>query len=347
MAGFAMVEEPSEPPVSKVAETAETIIEAMEDEMAAAEREIEAAEKEMNRAAQKMDRAAERMERAAQKMAKEHEVDARRSYRQVLRKAAPVRLDPFAMGLATGDGHGGGVLVIPAEEIEGERLVMLMEDLNVMSRILEKKVGGLHQYSAFSDLPVYSHGRGGAQCIYLEDYGALFLMKVDFPLSPPVEQRQEKETEEPTDRVWEETRQEILTGPNVTRRRGICLHSDREHEYDADKVEELKRNLIKSLRHAANIRNLESDESVVLTVVGAPRLAGEVKGQIITATSRKLVVNTDDKTTRVYEVPLSSEIALSSPTVMTVRVDKSDVDALAEGEMDSDEFREKVQIFIY
>jgi hypothetical protein len=329
----AMVEPPEAvaPPAPQVIPTEN---EDIEDEMAAAQREMEAAEKEMNRVAQKMDRAAERMDRAAQKIAREQKVDARRSYRHVLKKAVSERLHPLTMVLATGDGHAGGVLVIPAAEIESERLVMIMEDLNVMSRILEKKVGGLHHYSPFSDLPVYSHGRGGAQCIYLEDYGVLFLMKVDFPLSPAVEEREEKETEEPTDRVWEETRQEILVGPGIIRRRKIRVRPDKEHRYDAEKVEELKRNLIKSLRHAANIRNLEAGQWIIFTVMGEGSLPGETGG------CGRCHQPCEGESEAAREgCPLA--------TVLTIRASKSDVDEFAEGDLDFDEFRERVQIFVY
>jgi hypothetical protein len=354
MAAVAMVEES---PETESIEMVEKSIEAMEDEMTAAEQEMKAAEiemdrarrrmeravgeqemraaeKEMDRAVKKIERAAERMDRAAQKIAREHEVDARRSYRHVLKKAVSERLHPLAMVLATGDGHAGGVLVIPAEQIETKRLVTIMEDLTVMSRILDKKLGRSQNDPLFGTLSALSDARGGTQCIYLDGYGALFIIKVDFPLTPSVRAQDEEETEEPTDRVWEETRQEILAGPGVIRRRKIRVQPDKEHRYDAEKVEELKRNLIKSLRHAANIRNLEAGEWVIFTVMGEGSLPGEAGG-----CGRCHQPCEGESEAARKGCPLA--------TVMTIRVDKSDVDAFAAGELDLDEFRETVQIYTY
>ena len=41
------------------------------------------------------------------------------------------------------------------------------------------------------------------------------------------------------------------------------------------------------------------------------------------------------------------EMGLFSPTVLTIRVKKSDIDAFAAGELDFEQFRQKVQIFTY
>jgi hypothetical protein len=175
----------------------------------------------------------------------------------------------------------------------------------------------------------------------------LFIIKVDFPLAPSVDTQEEEETEEPTDRLWEETRQEIFVGPGTIRQRRIHVQQDTEHRYDAEKVEELKRNLIKSLRHAANIRTLEPEHWLIVTVIGS----GETNIDGILTDSKTgtvTVIKKDGKIVETtYEGALPGNLGSSSPTVMTIRAQKSDVDALAEGLMDLNAFRENVQIYTY
>lgn len=342
--------------------------ESMEDEMAAAKRQMRAAEKEMNIARKKMgraegeqemraaeremERAARKMERAAaimneianRRMARERAIEAYQS--QIEERCTALHLDSHARSILGGDVHAGRTLVIPGEQIKTRQLVTIMEDLSVMSRILEKKLGRSKHYSVLGNLNVFSDAKHGAQCIYLDDYGALFLVKVDFPLVPSVDTQEQEETEEPTDRLWEETRQEIFVGPGTIRRRRIRVQPDTEPRYDAEKVEELKRNLIKSLRHAANIRALEPEQWLIVTVIGSAET--DIDGILTDSkTGRVTVIRKHGELHETYEGALPDNLGSCSPTVMTIRVKKSDVDAFAAGELDFDGFRERVQIFTY
>jgi len=246
---------------------------------------------------------------------------------------------------AVGSYSGAGrVLVIPNAEVKGQELLTIMEDLNVMSRILDKKLRDAHlgeDYDWFHGSNFLEWNCPVTKSIYLEGYGALFLEKVDFPLAPPVESEDGKKTKEDFDSVWEQARREIYFREDRWRHE----HDERSpKEYDARKVEDLKRTLFEALRHAANIRNRRPDEWVILTIIGEGGASGEF--QVIRALSRRYVIRTEDKTTKI-EIPLPSDMGLSSPTVMTVRVKKSDVDAFAKGELNLDKFRQKVQIFTY
>jgi hypothetical protein len=115
---------------------------------------------------------------------------------------------------------------------------------------------------------------------------------------------------------------------------------------NAEKVEELKRNLIKSLRHAANIRALESEHWLIITVVGSGE-PPNISMVAVPRTSSVIVTDKKRNVTKVYHGGVPSDLAYSSPTVMTIRVEKSDVDAFAAGELDYDAFRETVQIYTY
>ncbi|MHC4171167.1 MAG: hypothetical protein ACYSWQ_29870 [Planctomycetota bacterium] len=99
------------------------------------------------------------------------------------------------------------VLVIPSAEIETKDLLTINEDVNVMSRIFEMNLQRA-RISTSSVNPFVSdsvsrfvtvlgtRGRTSIQSLYLQGYGVLFMMKVDFPLSPPYQEQQPDETEQ-------------------------------------------------------------------------------------------------------------------------------------------------------
>jgi hypothetical protein len=231
------------------------------------------------------------------------------------------------------------VLVIPTAEMALEDLASITEDMTIMSRIFDKKIGqlvkrgfdmvmysGMDMYNPFF---YFGGGSGKNKTIYLEGYGALFLMKVDFPLVQPHVEQEEEETEEEEDAdpVWIEATQEIYAPQEIERRRGAD-RSDVE-EYDAEKVEELKEALIKALKHAKNIRALKADESVILTVVGRN-------------------IQSDTVVTRAYDtIPEIVQTDISSPTILTIRAKKSDIDAFANDELTYNQFSRQIQVLTY
>jgi len=144
------------------------------------------------------------------------------------------------------------------------------------------------------------------KCIYLEGYGVLFLMSVNFQLtaSPPLELPKQKPAEPvDVDKVWEQIKRELYAPQSVSK-------DQAPEASDTNKVEQLTRNIVKTLKHAANIQCLKPDEFVIVTVngneqtIGAPRVL----------------------------------------TVLTVRAKKSDIDAFAKATLNLDQFRKKVQI---
>jgi len=242
----------------------------------------------------------------------------------------------------------GAVLVIPSVEMKAEELSAIMEDLNVMSRILDKKLGWL--IPAAEQLgEVYFHrmlsrnDKRVTEAIYLGGFGAMFLTSVNFPLSPPPELKEEKKDEEDVDSVWSQTKREIYSPEDA---RGYTQWTDigkirrrqqvQVPEYDAEKAEELKRTLTKTLKHAANIRVLKGDEWVTIVVKGsAPAAVARITnarlledGKIITRVSKK-------------------NSGSSSPTFLTIRAKKSDIDEFAKNELDDAEFHKKTQIITY
>ena len=251
------------------------------------------------------------------------------------------------------------VLVIPSGQTKTEDLLTINEDMSVMSRIFQKNLEqnripmtyGSFFASRRNTISMLTGGRSLIQSMYLQGYGALFLMKVDFPLSPSSDAQQEQEQTEKGqegDPVWQEMRQEMYEPQKVDRRRRT---GQPEEKYDAEKVENLKTTLIKALKHAVNIRSLKPDESVILTVIGS----GESTGTIIT-TSRiyddnQVIVQEKDADgtmkTRIIQGNSLDDIGLSSPTILVIRAKRSEIDDFAKGELDFDKFRGRVQILTY
>ncbi len=239
----------------------------------------------------------------------------------------------------------GAVLVIPAAQMKVEDLAAITEDMSVMSRIFDNKLSQAHLTTGRASLfvvldPFSGHNSGTVEAVYLEGYAALFLMKVNFPLSPSPEAQEEKKTEEEdTDPLWTQMRQEIYA-PEETGRRP---RTDRpEEKYDAEKVEELKETLIKTLKHAANIQALKPDQSVILTVIGDQSQSGTA-----TVTQSYLYGRSTGRSSRmIRRAPVVPTVAASLlPTVLTICVKKSDIDAFAKGELSFDQFRERTKMF--
>jgi hypothetical protein len=268
-------------------------------------------------------------------------------------------LTGLSYGLRTGSSDM--VLVIPTEQTKTEDLIAINEDMNIMARILETNLEQDRIATSRSGIfaprrdpfgILLRGNRGQIQSMYLQGYGALFMLRVDFPLSPSSEEKEEEKATEKTeegDPVWQVTRQQMFEPEKVHTRRTI---DRQEVKYDPEKVENLKTILLETLKHAANIRLLKPDESVILTVTGS----GEATGtKIITANvagnSRQVVIQekgaNGQTSMKILNGNSLDDIGLSTPTVLVIRAKKSEIDAFAKGELDFDKFRANVQMFSY
>jgi hypothetical protein len=249
-----------------------------------------------------------------------------------------ITIPSFTTGMPFGS--GSSILVIPSAKMSTDDIIAMNEDMTVMSRILREQLDQEAQgnwYGRRFD-PFWRQNRGMAEAMYLDGYGALFLIKVDFPLSPPAQEAEEKEEteQEETDPVWEQTKRDIYE-PQQARVPGRGTQGT-EQQYDAEKVEDLKATLIKALKHASNIRDLKQNELVVLTIIGS----GESSGSHTVILSHKITVNGEKS--RVIGTPTSGEAGITSPTMLIIRAKKSDIDSFANNDINLEQFRERVQI---
>ncbi|MBL7189623.1 MAG: hypothetical protein ISS70_25115 [Phycisphaerae bacterium] len=191
--------------------------------------------------------------------------------------------DPYAtFGGSRSRGRGTGyqptirsggrkALIIPASQVKAKELAETVEDMHVMSHILDERFKEKRRIQGmFTDFGAF-FGRDsrGTEATYLQGFGILFLMEVNFAFSPPPKRQAQDPTEttEAGDSTWQKARQQVLSpgaSPGMD-------DEDSAHDYDNHMVEELKKELVEALKHASNIRNIEPDEWVILTVIGGQR----------------------------------------------------------------------------
>ncbi|MGD2095816.1 MAG: hypothetical protein PVH77_12485 [Phycisphaerales bacterium] len=325
------------------------------------------------------------------------------AYSKVTHVLTDQNFRPRRIGPAPMLGRGGSrkILVVPNADVNPEELDAITQDLQVMSQILNEKFEQPREmqgvFTDFGDF--FGRDSRDAEVTYLQGYGALFLMEVNFTFSPPapVQEEQTEEVED-IDPVWQRARQKVFSPGAALQGMGGQL----EQGFGLEEVEQLKTELIKTLKHAANIRNLESDEWIIITVIGQARQDGRMplgyryieetpmsshsstSGEFSSSSSASGYVSSRTSSSSRVSGGCGGgagmmvggmggrggygsgsmggygmggrggmmgdgygEMGLSSPTVLTIRVKKSDIDAFAAGELDFEEFHQKVKIFNY
>src|SRR4051812_305470 len=164
-------------------------------------------------------------------------------------------------------------LVIPKDSADAKNLTDTEEDMSVMARILEKAANSENQKSEHSmGITVWGvNSSGTPKNLYIDGFGALFFLSVNYPLLPPVTKEQAAESKSEADTEWEKARNELYrpqgSGPDLTFNftpfdSGSYAYSTGEpaEEYDEDKVTELKESLTAALKNAGHIRRLGGDD---------------------------------------------------------------------------------------
>ena len=179
--------------------------------------------------------------------------------------------NPARAGGYGGDAAGGIPEVVLFRPAERETIDALSEDLRIMDHILDRSLQqnlGAPGPNYRMGIPLLLNGnQAGFRPVYIEGFGALFHLRVNFPLLAP-------EAKEPTSPPpaassdWEQARAEILgsDGPNVG---AVWPEPDGKLPYDGERVTRLKYELLRALKNAANLRGVKEDENVAVIVDGA------------------------------------------------------------------------------
>lgn len=172
---------------------------------------------------------------------------------------------------AIGPMGGRKVLVVPSGQVKAKELAAITEDMQVMSHILDQRFKETRRIQGvfidFGDF--FGRDNRATEAIYLQGYGVLFSIEVNFSFSPPpkAQDKQVEQQDEQVDSAWEKARRQVFS-PGGSQ---AVADADSPEQDNSRMVEELKRDLIATLKHAANIRNLQPDEWVILTVIGGQR----------------------------------------------------------------------------
>jgi hypothetical protein len=234
----------------------------------------------------------------------------------------------------------GDVLVVLTREFAPEKIAETTEDLRVMLQILREKLSEPRMIRGV--LRDYGNLLGEdrrAEAIYLEGSAALFVIGADFPPSSAAQQSGGGESQarpqgEAADPVWQRARQKLHSPAGV----GSAGQSA---QIQAMTFDQFKEELLRSLKHAANIRNVDPNELVVLTIVAQKGDASRTADADMMRQYHNIYGNDD------YMATLGLGRPARSTTVLTMQAKKSDIDAFAQGALDFDQFRRKVKSFTY
>jgi len=290
-------------------------------------------------------------------------------------------------GPAVGPVGSRKVLIVPAEEVKPEELAAITEDMQVMSYILDERFRETRRiqgvFTDFGDF--FGRDNRATEATWLQGYGVLFSMEVSFAFSPPpkAQPQQAEQPGEQADSTWQRAKQQVFSPGEFAGAEG----AGSAEEYNSQVVEELKRDLITTLKHAANIRGLQPDEWVILTLVGGGREFGVGFGGRMPMTGG-MSMSTGSAYSGVSSGGMGGgfsggyggggfggggvsggvgggmgmgmmsgmgggmmgggmAMGSSSSTVLTIRAKKSDVDAFAKGEQTFEQFQQKVTVLLY
>jgi hypothetical protein len=254
-------------------------------------------------------------------------------------------------------GHSGRAistrsLIIPRDVPDAKSISETEEDMSVMARILEKAVSNKRQKSERTgSTSIWSVAGPSAnpRNLYIDGFGALFFLNVNYPLLPPATKEQAPESKSEKDSEWEKAHNELYRpqGPDLSFNftpfdSGSYVYSTGgpAEEYDEDKVTELKENLTAALKNASHIRRLKGDDTVTVIV------NGRNPGSTAKVTTRRSQNGSSSSSSSSWLTTSRSGSQAPAARLM-IRAKRSDIESFQKDKLSADDFRKKVTMFIY
>jgi hypothetical protein len=256
------------------------------------------------------------------------------------------------------DGEGP-VSVVTFKAPDQKTLDETAEDLNIMSLIfsqdLERALGeeGEEKEGYKLGIPMLLQTGGRwVDASYIEGFGAVFNLKVRFPLASIGAPEKDAQSS-PGNSEWEQARRALAGATEADPRHWNRL--EKANDYSPKLVETLKKRVIELLKNASNLRHLQPEEWIAVTFAGPPnRVAPSLLGTATEDPTRfeqgssapTLATATADKSESQRQPgagPRNSDRA----TVMTIRIKKKHADAFAADKMSQEEFFHAAEITTY
>jgi hypothetical protein len=265
----------------------------------------------------------------------------------VLPSSTNVRLfGPFA------EARRSTALIVLTAEAGQQEIGALTEDLNIMCRIFDRALGdaGL-KANAGGRLPFLEYlgsnergswltslldeGSSRTESLYVEGYGPLFLIGVDFPLQPPPETPEATEPNGTADPLWDQVAREMAGQPAPAAPGSTAA----ERQYSPEKVASLKSTLARTLKHAANIRDLGEDTHVTVVVESGQTQRLDDAGRSL---PRMMMYG---EPMRMYGEMYGASLSQVPPqaSVLAVRATMNDIEAFAAGSLSFADFEKRVE----
>lgn len=279
-------------------------------------------------------------------------------------------------------GRASRPVIVTSKPLDAKEQAMVEEDLGIMARLLEKEIereaGPDGLPNAMGIALTRLDGRGPSVML-LEGYGAVFTFTTRMPLIPPPVRATEKKPERPTDSPWERTRRELF-GPSGGERGGSSgspagrfehkvpggsgggmmgysgsgVFGDTwggrispPEQYDAKKVEELKKSILEALKQAGNIRALKPDDYLTVVVQGSGGgVYGPMEVSVETRTTTSSSTGGGPPRTETF-VNRSEGGGGPRAGTLTVRAKKSDAEDFAKGKLTAEQFAKKALVNLH
>jgi hypothetical protein len=268
----------------------------------------------------------------------------------------------------------GNVFVIPTAPVVPEKVAETTEDLRIMLQILRDKLSEPRVIQGvfvnFGDF--FGDRDRTLEAFYLQGSAAVFVLEMDSPFAfTPVLPGAGEAEKEPVDPVWQRARARLTSPQNP------ALRDPRGLPGETGKMDfqQFQEDLFKTLRHAANLRNVLPEESVIVTIMaheesGAwPASAGvrgayggglSFEGNSYSGAGSSFgpgggSTYADSRTRSSGSTAVQSRPAAVPPgpapagagTVLTLQAKKADIDAFATGALSFEQFQQRVKTFTY
>jgi hypothetical protein len=268
----------------------------------------------------------------------------------------------------TADGRDGEstVAVVTFKTPDQKTLDETATDLNILSFIfsqnLERALGGERgetgDYKLGIPMLLQTGGRA-VEASYVEGFGALFNLKVRFPLMPPAVTDKDTQTNQ-TDSEWDQARRALAGATQADLRRANPYEKAR--RFNPKLVETLKKRVTELLRNASHLRHVQPDEWVAVTFSGPPNVFSPRGG----VSSGSTKIDSEDPTdqSQPAAVPNGALAGVgkwiepipnfagaprvpSRMTILTIRIKKKNADEFEANKMSEDDFFHAAEITSY